>query len=284
MLIQVLRFLKVSLGILGLIVLSHHHAAAQGNTRRLPPLQITPSAPPFGLEGIRAKFIKNLAYDKHPQNRFDIFLPEAGQPTGLVVYIHGGGFINGRRKDAYHIDNQKVIKQYLKQKIAYATIGYRLLRQADDEGVAKALRDSKRCLQYLRYYAKSLNIDKRKVVLMGHSAGAGTALWLAFHDDMAEPRSADPVARQSTRVLGVAAIETQATYDLLRWETDVFADYGIKTEQLLSASPELAQKILAFYGIKRLELLNSPKVKTYRQQVDMLDMLSADTCEVVCCP
>ena len=38
-------------------------------------------------------------------------------------------------------------------------------------------------------------------------------MWLATHDDMADPNSDDPIARQSTRVAGVIAVAGQSTLD-----------------------------------------------------------------------
>jgi hypothetical protein len=51
------------------------------------------------------------------------------------------------------------------------------------------------------------------VAASGGSAGACSSLWLAFHDDMAEPASPDPVARESTRLLAAAVTGAQTTLD-----------------------------------------------------------------------
>ena len=39
------------------------------------------------------------------------------------------------------------------------------------------------------------NIDPTKIAATGGSAGACSSLWLAFHDDLCEPTSDDPVAQ-----------------------------------------------------------------------------------------
>ena len=44
-------------------------------------------------------------------------------------------------------------------------------------------------------------------------AGACTSLWLAFHDDLADPQSADPIARESTRLWCAAVTAPQTTLD-----------------------------------------------------------------------
>ena len=42
-------------------------------------------------------------------------------------------------------------------------------------------------MQYIRSRAKEWNIDPTRIASYGSSAGAGTSLWLAFHDDLADP-------------------------------------------------------------------------------------------------
>jgi hypothetical protein len=55
--------------------------------------------------------------------------------------------------------------------------------------------------------------DYHRIAASGGSAGACTSLWLAFHPDMADPKSADPVARESTRLLCAAVSGAQTTLD-----------------------------------------------------------------------
>ena len=98
---------------------------------------------------------------------------------------------------------------------------------------------------------------------------------LAFHDDMAEPSSSDPVSQESTRVLGAAANSTQATYDLKKWDSVVFKDFGIS---FLDAAVKqgLGPRLLAFYGIQSIDELDTPKIQAYRAEVDMLGLMTPD--------
>ena len=54
-------------------------------------------------------------------------------------------------------------------------------------------------LQTIRSKAKEWNLDPERIACYGGSAGAGISLWLAFHEDLADPNSDDPIARQSTQ-------------------------------------------------------------------------------------
>jgi para-nitrobenzyl esterase len=231
---------------------------------------------PIELSGIAASFASDVAYGAAGLNTFDIFLPNASQPTGLIIYVHGGGFTGGDKSSIYQNNMADDIRDSLSQGVAFASINYRLLEAVDSEGVIKPLGDSRRALQFLRYHANTLNIDPSRIAMYGESAGAGASLWLAYHDDMADTSNTDPVLRQSTRIVAVGAIETQASYDITRWETDVFVDYGITIDGVQAISPLLGQRLMSFYGVTRIEQLDSDAIVAYRADVDMLGLMSAD--------
>ena len=82
------------------------------------------------------------------------------------------------------------------------------------------LSDAARALQFVRSKAGEWNIDKERIGASGGSAGACSSLWLAFHDDMADPKSSDPVARESTRLWCAAVRGAQTSLDpqqLIEW-------------------------------------------------------------------
>lgn len=130
-----------------------------------PLLEFSPS--PISLNGIDAKFSKDISYGPFVENTFDIFMPNFSQPTPLVIYIHGGGFLGGEKENPYSVmwsgswDFPSEIRTLLTNNIAFVSINYRLLAfEGDKEGVLKSLSDSKRCLQYIRSISNRLNIDK----------------------------------------------------------------------------------------------------------------------------
>ena len=75
------------------------------------------------------------------------------------------------------------------------------------------MHDAARALQFVRSKAAEWNLDKQRVGASGGSAGACSSLWLAFHDDLADPKSADPVARESSRLWCAAVTGAQTTLD-----------------------------------------------------------------------
>jgi len=231
------------------------------------------STPPITV-GSDVTFYPDVHYGTDERTVFDIFLPKSPTPTPIVINIHGGGFVGGDKSGGYPTDAPH-IQALLASGIAYASVEYRVLEEVDTVGVIKPLSDSRRALQFIRHHADTFNLARDKVVLRGGSAGAGTSLWLAFHDDMADPTSDDPVARESTRVLAAAANSTQATYDLKKWESVVFADYGLPFLDL-AAQQGLGQRLMSFYGIASFDELDTPEIQAYRADVDMLGLMSAD--------
>ena len=70
-----------------------------------------------------------------------------------------------------------------------------------------------RTIQFIRCKAKEWKINPDHILLTGSSAGAASSMWLATHDDMADPNSEDPISRQSTRVAGAIGGGGQTTLD-----------------------------------------------------------------------
>ena len=236
-------------------------------TTSAPKLNFELSQPPIDLENDKWTFASDIAYHEHKRNTFDILLSNTGKETPLAIFIHGGGFVGGQKELAYQ-RYESQINEFLNKGIAFATINYRFLDDTGD-GVITSLMDSKRCLQFIRYYAASFNIDPTRVVCFGSSAGAGTSLWIGLNNDMADPDNIDPILRESTRIPAIGAIATQATYDIMRWE-EVFQDYGVSISRIPAP---LLQRLNPFYGLDNFDEVNDPEIVAYRKSVDMLKLM-----------
>ncbi len=155
----------------------------------------------------------NIPYGTHERQVLDFWKAESDTPTPLVVVIHGGAWQGGRKEK--RIEECCNVAALLKAGISVAAINYRLITPGMDvEPPVKApLHDAARALQFVRSKAKEWNIDKTRVGAAGESAGACSALWLAYHDDLADPGSDDPVLRESTRLACVAVMGPQTSLD-----------------------------------------------------------------------
>lgn len=252
----------------------------------MPPV-LTFTDPP--VDGLPAgvEFADAVPYGPDPMHVIDVFLPDSAEPTAAVLYIHGGGFTGGSRTSAYS-GAASAVHQVLEANVAWIGIEYRLLEEAgvEDQGVIKSLRDCQRALQFVRRHADVFHIDPARIGLTGGSAGAGTSLWLAFHPEMAVPDSEDPVARESTRPLVVGVTSTQSTYDVVRWAPDIFHDhYAYVTNDLLLSQRPLRALLVQFYGLDGAliddadglnAMLETPALRAYRAEVDMLELMTAD--------
>jgi acetyl esterase/lipase len=123
----------------------------------------------------------------------------------VLVWIHAGGFLEGSKDfDA------RLLDLCLKSGISCAGIGYRF----SSEAIAPApLLDCARAIQFLRVKAKPWRLDPKRIAATGGSAGGGASLWLGFHHDLADPHSADPVLRQSSRLTCMVVRDAQCSYD-----------------------------------------------------------------------
>ena len=153
----------------------------------------------------------NVAYGSHERQVMDFYRADTQQPAPLLFHIHGGGWVAGDKARVAHLQD------YLDAGISVVSINYRYSTQAQIAGVQPPvswpLHDAARAVQFVRGKADEWNIDKQRIAASGGSAGACSSLWLAFHDDMADPSSSDPVARESTRLCCAAVIGAQTTLD-----------------------------------------------------------------------
>lgn len=154
----------------------------------------------------------NVAYGTLERQVLDFWQAKSDAPTPLVFCIHGGGWQGGDKSSYYG-----GVKNYLDNGVSVVSINYRLMAQANAQKVTppvKApLEDAARALQFVRSKAKEWNLDKKRIGATGGSAGGCSSLWLAFHDDLADPKSDDPVARESTRLYCAAVNGAQVSLD-----------------------------------------------------------------------
>jgi acetyl esterase/lipase len=150
--------------------------------------------------------LRDVAYGSHERNKLDFWKAESSEPAPVVFYIHGGGWGAGSKEE-----NKGPFLSLLTNGVSYVSINYRLARGTNT--LPCSVMDAAKALQFVRSKAEEWNIDPNRIIVTGGSAGGCSSLWLTYHDDMADPDSDDPVARQSTRTLAAAVIMAQSTID-----------------------------------------------------------------------
>ncbi len=130
--------------------------------------------------GVRA--IGDLVYAQplhYRPLRLDLYRPAADGPHPLVVYVHGGAWVTGTKRQGGPVrDFPAVLAQLAARGFVVAAVEYRL------DGEAKfpaAIEDVKAAIRFLRAGAAGYGIDPARVGIFGGSAGgqlaalAGTA-------------------------------------------------------------------------------------------------------------
>jgi len=213
------------------------------------------------LAAVPAPTLTDVKYGPYARNVLDFWRAPSDRPTPVVVFIHGGGFTAG---DKSKVRGDKIVSQCLDAGVSFAAINY---RYRTDTPIQDVLRDCARAIQFLRSQAAEWNVDKARIASYGGSAGAGTSLWLAFHDDLADPDSNDPVLRESTRLACAGANSCQFSYDLLEWEKL----FGTATRRF-----EGGENLPGFYGLRTDEELRGPVGQKIRADCDMRGLISKD--------
>jgi acetyl esterase/lipase len=148
----------------------------------------------------------DVSYGPSNANKLDFWQVKSRKAAPLLVFIHGGGFRGGSKNSI----PPELLTKCLEAGIAFASIDYRL----SGEAIYPAqMHDCARAIQFIRSKAAEWNIDLKRVAAGGGSAGSGISQWLGFHDNLASPTSDNPIARQSTRLTAVLALNMQSTYD-----------------------------------------------------------------------
>lgn len=134
---------------------------------------------------VPAATFENIAYGAHSKQKLDVWLPaDNGTNTPVIVYFHGGAWSGGAMVDA--VIGPK-IEKLLKRGIAVVCVGYRYLRDVERLAgippVAGCIDDCGAALAYVIANAREWRIDLSRLGHAGGSAGACTAMALAYRGD-----------------------------------------------------------------------------------------------------
>ena len=106
------------------------------------------------------------AYGPRPLQKLDLWRAQASRPAPLVIFVHGGGWKRGDKNNA---TGAAKVTHLLSRGYAVASIDYDLVPDATVEQQAA---DVALAVAWLRNHAAENGIDPKRIVLMGHSAGA----------------------------------------------------------------------------------------------------------------
>ncbi len=123
-------------------------------------------------------------------------LPEGSAPPPVVVYMHGGGWVQGIRSGPSSV---AFALELAAEGLAFASVDYRL---APEHPAPAAIEDCKLAVRFLRANAAGLGLDPNRIVAMGNSAGGHLAcmVGLTLPSDGLEGKG---LLEVDSRVMGV---------------------------------------------------------------------------------
>jgi len=206
-----------------------------------------------------APTMANVRYGPYERNVFDVWIAESAEPAPVVVFWHGGGFSKG---DKGKFAASPELKSYLENGISAVAGNYRLIDATPFPGF---MMDGARTIQFIRSKAAEWNIDPNRICLSGGSAGANMSLWLALHDDLANPQSADPVERISSRVSSVACSAAQT-----------FNDPEMVLKYIGGSRERPHPSTFGFFGVQSLMELDLPEKRQMAYEASAINFVSPD--------
>lgn len=122
---------------------------------------------------------RGLAYGPEAHQRLDLYRrsdeASPGGPAPVLIQLHGGGFVSGRRSK----ESLGLIHDLARAGWVCLSADYRLAR-TPGQAHPEHLVDVKRVIAWARAQTPALNLDPRRIVLLGTSAGAHLATMAAL--------------------------------------------------------------------------------------------------------
>jgi acetyl esterase/lipase len=160
----------------------------------------TPNASPipFNRYGETLTDITYCAPDNSPQV-MDIYVPDAGGPWPVLVYVHGGAWMRGDKAEPMM---SLFARSMTAQGYLVASINYRLYPAGQFPAM---IQDVKCAVRFLRANAAEYNLDPERVGAVGVSAG-GHLVSLLGTTDASTGWDVGEYLEQSSRVQAVIAM------------------------------------------------------------------------------
>lgn len=125
-------------------------------------------APPLLAGEMKAR--RDIAYagTKHERQTLDVYYPAEGKGLPVVIWIHGGGWQAGDKKDV-----DKKPQAFVDKGFVFVSVNYRLL--GDKVTINQMAQDVARAIRWVHDHARDYGGAADKLIVTGHSAGAQLA-------------------------------------------------------------------------------------------------------------
>ncbi|SFG67074.1 alpha/beta hydrolase [Pedobacter insulae] len=136
---------------------------------------------------VEAATFTDVSYGSNPHQKMDVYLPaNRSASTNLIIFVHGGSFIEGDKSDF-----TSLVKELVRANFAVLNINYRLV---DATGlydnpvkhlesavkIKDQIADVASVVNYALSKAREWEVSETKLGIAGHSAGATLALLYSY--------------------------------------------------------------------------------------------------------
>ncbi|MBS2017697.1 MAG: alpha/beta hydrolase [Deltaproteobacteria bacterium] len=153
-------------------------------------------------EVVTTKDVTFVEGSKNPRQTLDVYAPAGRKDAPVVVFVHGGSWIHEDKDEWSFVTGLygSIGVSLAKRGIVTVIPNYRLGPEVDIDGI---LDDVAAALRWTTAHAREHGGDARRIVLMGHSAGAHLVALAAIDERQLAKRGVDPRI-----VAGVVALST----------------------------------------------------------------------------
>ena len=159
----------------------------------------------------------DVSYGPQPHQLMDIYIPPGGTGPCPVLIWYGGIWVSSK--------GVPDLNQFFPQHIALIGVETQGMQDAAKDKISPPISvvqlDARRALQFVRLHAADWNLDPQRIAVAGGSQAAIPALYVACEGERADPKSADPVERVSTKVVCAGSWRGPGSIDpkrLLEWD------------------------------------------------------------------
>jgi len=135
----------------------------------------------FAQRKYTSSFIKvpDVKYATYPKsdpklNMMDIYMPRMGSNSPVIIWIHGGGWMEGDKEDVYN-----KAEYYTSHGFVFISVNYRLSPKVRHPVHVQDVADA---IGWFQKNAKHYSANSNRIFLLGHSAGAQIASLLCIDD------------------------------------------------------------------------------------------------------
>jgi acetyl esterase/lipase len=126
----------------------------------------------------------------------DVFKPRSRANGAAIVWVVSGGFFSS---------HEAIRPIFIKPFLARGYTVFAVVHGSQPRfQIPEIIQDMNRAVRFIRHHARDFGIDPNRIGVTGASAGGHLSLMLGTAGDKGDPRAADPVDRESSRVQAVA--------------------------------------------------------------------------------